>query len=286
MWLFPKNAKDSRSTTSGALVYAVGDIHGRDDLLGVLLRQIEDDFARSGAESGVLVFLGDYVDRGPNPRAVIEQLVSYRPPQLRVYCLKGNHEQAFVQFLEEGTGGEAWVVNGGGETLVSYGVTPPARGLPSEEAETAWKAARQSLVRAIPPRHAAFLKGLQLWLAIGDYVFVHAGVRPGAPLDQQFERDLLWIRKDFLNARRPSEKVIVHGHTPEAAPFLGRWRIGLDTGAYATGLLSAVRLQGTDRQILQARTGQDLGLLTPPAVTSPLEAAGRARSKTRSMSAG
>lgn len=286
MWPFHQKQEASRATTGPARVYAVGDVHGRLDLLQILLRQIEDDAIATAAGNTFLILLGDYVDRGPQSREVIELLASYRPPLMRVYCLKGNHEQALTRFLDDPVGGEAWAVNGGRETMLSYGVIPPPAGLPEAEAASAWEAARLELGEALPPSHRAFLQALQLWVTIGDYLFVHAGVRPGAPLDQQSEHDLLWIRKDFLEARKASDKVIVHGHTPENEPFLGRWRIGIDTGAYATGLLSAVRLEGTEQIILQARLSQDSSLPGPP-LNGPLrEPARQAPPKKQSMSAG
>ena len=237
--------------TGGALIYAVGDIHGRLDLLDELMAQIgADAAARRGAERPILVFIGDYVDRGPQSRGVIDAVLHLEEEGVfEVRALKGNHEAQLLAFLEDPREGPAWLEFGGAETLLSYGVIPP---ISRTDIET-WEAARVALVAAMPAAHRAFLDRLELAVLCGDYVFVHAGVRPGVPLEEQNEHDLLWIRDDFLSSTRPIEKVVVHGHTPEPEPYIGRYRIGIDTGAYATAKLTAVRLSGTEQTILQAR---------------------------------
>jgi serine/threonine protein phosphatase 1 len=146
-----------------------------------------------------------------------------------------------------------WSPFGARETLTSYGVTPPDW----QAGEEDWKRASDDLRRAMPIEHREFLAGLALTAERGDYLCVHAGVRPGAPLANQVEQDLLWIRDDFLRSERRLEKVIVHGHTPAEEAYLGEHRIGLDTGAYATSVLTAVRLQGTERTLLQVRGAED-----------------------------
>lgn len=260
MWPFTRKAGTHRkdSSTDGCLVYAVGDIHGRLDLLRLLGDQIVEDAATrittAEAATGkpvrsVLIFLGDYVDRGPHSRDVIEYLSRLHERTPEVICLKGNHEQVMLNFIETGQGGPAWIGAGGYETLTSYGVEPPAR-----DADSAtWEQARAALEAAMPQHHLAFLRGLALQAVVGDYLFVHAGVRPQVDLAEQTETDLLWIRHDFLRTNKACDKVVVHGHTPADEAHLGRWRIGIDTGAYATGVLSAVRLFGTSRQLLQVR---------------------------------
>ncbi len=235
---------------SPSLIYAVGDVHGRSDLLGALLRVLEADAARAG-EPATLIFLGDLVDRGPDSAGVVARVCALRDSGLwaGVEALKGNHEDAMLLFLEDATFGPTWTQHGGGATLASYGVAPPV----GRADAAVWEATRLAFREALPPAHLAFLQGANLSLVRGDYVFVHAGVRPGVTLEDQDPHDLMWIRQDFLSSRRACDKVVVHGHTPTEAPELEPWRIGVDTGAYATGTLSAVRLTGADRAILQAR---------------------------------
>lgn len=245
-----KSSPRRRPSTGDRLVYAIGDVHGRLDLLQDLIKQITADFdGYEAVEKPALVFLGDYVDRGAHSRGVIEFLIRLKAlTNIEVRALKGNHEQAMLRFLTDAQVGPAWVQSGGASTLVSYGVAAPQ----TRNASELWEQAREALATALPPEHVAFLQSLELYVEYGDYVFVHAGLRPGVPIERQSEQDLLWIRKDFLEETRPFPKVVVHGHTPEAEPFLGEIRLGLDTGAYATGVLTAARLYGTERTILQA----------------------------------
>ena len=230
------------------MIYAVGDIHGRRDLLQLVVRKIAVDAIASGSvDQPVLVFLGDYVDRGPDSAGVItyiQTLSGLGGFDLR--CLKGNHEQTLLKFLDDSSIGPTWAEHGGGATLASYGVSIPAMRTDRE----GWEAARLAFQQALPIEHLAFFRGLELSVAFGDYFFVHAGVRPGVSLARQNEQDLLWSRGEFLAEKKPFEKIIVHGHTPVEAPFLGATRIGVDTGAYATGALSAVRLEGAQRSVL------------------------------------
>ena len=240
-------------STGGALVYAVGDVHGRLDLLEPLIAAIRKDAERSAGETRpILVFIGDYVDRGPDSRGVIDKVLALQDEGVfEVRALKGNHEEQMLSFLGDPTAGPPWLQFGGAETLLSYGVIPPV----GRSDPDGWEATRLALDAALPASHRSFLEGLELAILCGDYVFVHAGVRPGVPLIEQSEHDLLWIRDDFLSSDRPIEKIVVHGHTPEPEPFIGRNRIGIDTGAYATNVLTAVRLCGTEQSMLQARRG-------------------------------
>lgn len=244
----------SRST-EGQLVYAIGDIHGCYDLMKALLAKIAADSAiHARGRRPILVFLGDYVDRGPQSAQVIEALVWLkRRPDLEVRLLKGNHEQAMLAFLDEPERWAAWMTFGGRETLQSYGVVAP------DQMPTALIQARDELMLMMPAAHLRLLERLELMLGIGDYALVHAGVRPGVALDAQDENDLLWIREGFLNAPGPFERTIVHGHTwlderIQRQPH----RIGIDTGAYATGVLSALRLDGEACEVLQARLSSTL----------------------------
>lgn len=248
--LFRKRAPDRPPTTGGRLVYAVGDVHGRLDLLGALLRDIAEDALAARAEQApLLVMLGDYVDRGPESRGVVDLLLEMKAfARLETRTLKGNHEEALLRFLEDPKFGAVWMDNGGGPTLASYGVQPPAGRSDSD----AWVRARDALAAALPEAHRAFYRDLELMVTEGDYAFVHAGVRPGVALEEQAERDLLWIRQEFLEASGPFGKVIVHGHTPTQEAQLTRHRLGVDTGAYATGVLTAVRLHREDQRLMQA----------------------------------
>jgi serine/threonine protein phosphatase 1 len=243
-------------STEGRLVYAVGDVHGRYDLLTRLLGEIVADSRSSGRADGppLLVFLGDYVDRGPDSAKVVEALIQLKAkPDFEVRVLKGNHEAGLLDFLADPIGPPHWLNFGGVETLRSYGVAGEV--LDGGDLQAMGEAFR----RRLPQRHLDFLQSLELFTVVGDYAFVHAGVRPGTPVDAQEEKDLLWIRDDFLTAPGPLDKVIVHGHTPTLEPQLLRHRLGVDTGAYATGVLTAVRLLDGDVALLQTGRPRDRG---------------------------
>lgn len=254
-FLRPKVRQPSTDATGGRVIYAVGDVHGQLELLNQLLDIIAADFAAlKRSDRPALVLVGDYVDRGPMSKGVIDRLIALRDVSeergaFELRTLMGNHEQTMLSFLDSPEAGPAWVEFGGGETLASYGVSRPA---PRAEPQ-AWQAAQVALQRNIPSEHVAFLRGLELSAVYGDYLFVHAGVRPGVPLDRQDPEDLLWIRGDFLSQPHRLDCVVVHGHTPDEEPFIGPSRINVDTGAYATGVLTAVRLDGGAPTILQAR---------------------------------
>ena len=250
----PKPRTGARPTVGDRLVYAVGDVHGRLDLLDPLIRQIAADVLLMRPERRpMLVFVGDYVDRGLESKGVIDRILALRAAGgFEVRTLKGNHEEAMIGFLNNAASGPEWCEYGGAQTLASYGVVQPR--LRGDEAE--WERTREEFGRLIPPSHVAFLSSLELILVVGDYAFVHAGLRPGLSIQDQDAHDLMWIRDVFLNERRPFEKVVVHGHTPEEEPFIGPCRIGIDTGAYATGVLTAVRLAGEERTILQSKASR------------------------------
>ena len=254
----PKWEAAARLGTQGRLIYAIGDVHGRLDLLRRLIADIVANAAMAGkAGRPLIVFLGDYVDRGPQSRGVIDQIVQLsKSSEFEIRCLMGNHEQAMLWFLDDAKAGRGWAMHGGSETLASYGVAPPG---PYAD-DAAWEAARLALRDALPEEHLYFLCGLELYLEVGGYVFVHAGVRPGVPLHKQSERDLLWIRDDFLNAASTGDKVVVHGHTPAAEPVFCAGRIGVDTGAYATGQLCAVRLYDLETSVITAHLGTRRGV--------------------------
>lgn len=245
-------AKSRASAPANTRVYAVGDIHGCLDQLRALHGLILADRARDAAGGGaaarqVLVYLGDYVDRGAESRAVVELLASDPLPGFERVFLRGNHEDFLLRFLERGEDAAAWMLNGGDATLRSYGVDPDA---PNRDPGP--RGLRAALSAAIPEHHLRFFCGLRLSHVEGDYLFVHAGLRPGVPLDAQDPEDLIWIRTPFLDSRADHGKVVVHGHTPSSAPEVRDNRIGIDTGAVYGGPLTAVVLQGRERRFLQA----------------------------------
>lgn len=226
----------------GVRIYAIGDIHGRPDLLDALMTKIEQDEKDAGP--GQLIFLGDYVDRGPDSRGVVDRLLKIKASRPESVFLKGNHEAAMLGFLDAPNDLEDWLYWGGAETLESYGVETPLK----RSAEDLAAALSENL----PARHLSFLRALNLHKIMGDYLFVHAGVRPGVALDEQSEDDLLWIRGDFHRAaakERPAQ-VVVHGHHPEKKPVDEGWRIGVDTGAVWTGRLTAAVLEDATRRFL------------------------------------
>lgn len=237
---------------TGRVAYAIGDIHGRRDLLAELLQSLAQDAERSRAEgaSPIIVFIGDYVDRGFESRGVIDLVLKLQnEEQVETVCLKGNHEAMLLAFLEDPWEAQGWLQYGGLETLASYGVKVP----PGPADPGALGAVRDAFAAALPPEHLRFLNALKLFHELGDYVFAHAGVRAGRGLEDQVEDDLLWIREPFLKPSFRYEKVVVHGHSPEGAVHLGEHRIGVDTGAYATGVLSAVRLEGEQRGVIATK---------------------------------
>jgi len=220
----------------GTRVYAIGDVHGRADLLVRMFDLIEADItASAGGDDVIIVFLGDYIDRGFQSKDVIDFLLGERVAAFNCIFLKGNHEEAFLKFLNEPAFGPRWAGYGGGETLTSYGVRPPRTRTKPEE----WVEASQQLSAALPDDHRVFLMTLQIQASIGDYVFVHAGLRPGKPMEKQTEQDLLWIRDDFINSSESFDQLVVHGHTPVSEPYRDHRRIAVDTGAYMTGHLTA-----------------------------------------------
>jgi serine/threonine protein phosphatase 1 len=228
----------------GTRVYAVGDIHGRVDLLQQMHDLIHHDAYRRQAPRNVIVYLGDYIDRGTDSPAVLDLLLDAPLPGFTSIYLKGNHEDSLLRFLVDPSIGPAWLAYGGAATLLSYGVRPP-------DAAPHLPRAQHDLGKRLPERHRRFMAGLTLNHSEGDYFFVHAGVRPSVPLERQIEEDLLWIRDEFLESEAEYGKIIVHGHTITARPDVRRNRIGIDTGAFASGTLTALVLEGAEWSFLQ-----------------------------------
>jgi serine/threonine protein phosphatase 1 len=221
----------------GMRIYAVGDVHGRDDLLAQMHAMIDADAAHAGGLQVAEVMLGDYIDRGPDSRAVVERLLD-RKRIRHVTTLRGNHESFLLAAEREPRTFANWLENGGCDTLRSYGVDP----------DGADAAAR--FYDALPPAHLAFYRRTTLSLRCEDYLFVHAGIRPGRPLSAQSEHDLIWIRDAFLDSDADHGVCVVHGHTPGPTPVVRPNRIGIDTKASESGILTCLVLEGTERRFL------------------------------------
>lgn len=229
---------------AGRRVYAVGDIHGRADLLTELLMRIDNDLRLRPDALAIQVFLGDYVDRGPHSREVIDLLIDRQRCHQTMF-LKGNHEDCMLQALADPAALADWKMIGGLSTILSYGVVATGHHDPQSHPRIA-----TAIAETIPDNHHSFLRSLRLSFSIGDYFFAHAGVRPGVPLAAQSPRDLLWIREDFLLHEEDFGKVVVHGHTPALEPEIRRNRINIDTGAYATGRLTCLVLENDQTSFL------------------------------------
>jgi serine/threonine protein phosphatase 1 len=249
MFAWPKASNNKPATPGGYRAYAVGDIHGRLDLLERLLESIEADLSGRPSKKNLLVFLGDLIDRGPDSKGVIERLRSFRHDRLRPVFLAGNHEEILLRILAGETGLlQNWLRFGGAECLASYGVTPADLG--SDESESL-----AAIRSAVPQEHAGFLASFSDTLTFGDYLFVHAGVRPGVDLRHQSQSDLRWIRSPFLEDETDHGAVVVHGHTISGEVEHRPNRIGIDTGAYRTGVLTALGLEGTSKWTLNTAGG-------------------------------
>lgn len=236
----------------GTIVWAIGDVHGRLDLLKPLVKAIMADAAATAADRKVVIFLGDYIDRGPDSRGVLRYLIDLpKDGGIEWRFLKGNHEEAMLDFLDDPATGPTWCEYGGDATLASYGLRLPQM----KHKPEAWGHLAADLDHKVTALERELLEGLELSISEGDYFFAHAGARPGEPLDRQTERDLMWIRNSFLGSEVVFEKVVVHGHTPTKNVHIDHRRIGTDTKAYESGILSAVRLEASARTVMQAIEG-------------------------------
>ena len=225
----------------GYRAYAVGDVHGRLDLLDPMLTAIEQDAVQRPARKNLLIFLGDLIDRGPDSKGVVERLRTYRSEALEPYFLMGNHEEVLLRLLRGERGIlDSWLKYGGAECLRSYGCDPAA--MPRRSESEALAAVKE----VIPEEHASFIGSFADTLTLGDYLFVHAGIRPGRDLSLQSQVDLRWIRSPFLEHDKNHGHVVVHGHTISDEIDVRANRIGIDTGAYRTGILSAICLEGDE----------------------------------------
>ena len=242
----PPEAEDNCGRTPpGTRIYAVGDIHGEFTLLRHMHEAIYEDAARNKAERRVVVYLGDYIDRGPDSRSVLEYLCKRPLRGFETVFLRGNHETMLLSCLRSDGAMAAWYFNGGNATAASYDVLPCFEDEVTPSPDTAI-----SFRRSIPDHHLEFLNATRFYHQEGGYVFVHAGIRPGIPLEEQLPDDLMWIREPFLSEEGERPFVVVHGHTPMHEPDFAPYRIGIDTGAFATGRLTCLVLDGADRQLI------------------------------------
>lgn len=233
---------------SDRTVYAIGDVHGRYDLLRRLHRTILADAAHRGRREAVAIHLGDYIDRGPDSRAVLDHLTGDPLPKLQTVYLRGNHDSWMQAFLDDAEAGRGWLVNGGQETLRSYGVPTWS----SDASLRELRRLRRDLLAVLPAGHRDFLQQLRLTWREAGYLFVHAGVRPGVPLQRQTAHDLTSIRRPFLTGQERFDGLLaVHGHTVVNTPQVHANRIAVDTAAYATGRLTALVIDGEDIGFLQ-----------------------------------
>ena len=234
-------------------VYAIGDIHGYADVLAQMHEVIEEDIHKRPVDTAQIVYVGDYIDRGPDSKGVLDMLIK-RPevaPHIRHVFLMGNHENGMIEFMKEPDGQRKdWLAWGGLEALESYGVEADGKSDLSEQAS----ALAEKLKQALPPEHLEFLTNLDLKHELGGYVFAHAGIRPGTPLQDQVKQDLIMIREPFLSSEFMHEKRVVHGHTivKTKGVDIRPNRINLDSGLYSGGPLSCAVLEKETVRIIEA----------------------------------
>ena len=238
-----------RNGPADTVIYAVGDIHGRYDRLLRLQGMIEKDAAKRAGKRRVLVYLGDYIDRGPDSQRVLDHLITMPLGGFETVHLRGNHEQLMLEFMGDVDRGLPWLANGGLKTMASYGLISEETS--SRVGRVAQHKMYLDLLGMLPRQHRVFLRDLPTSHRIGNYLFVHAGIRPGATLAMQDDDDLLWIREPFLSANDDYGFVVVHGHTVCAEPEIRHNRICIDTGAYESGVLTALVVDGAKLGILQ-----------------------------------
>jgi serine/threonine protein phosphatase 1 len=236
-----RSAAPSRSVSASApadtRIYAIGDIHGRADLLSEVTARIDDDMKRRPIAHTVEVYLGDYIDRGPHSKAVID-LLAVRLVANRAVCLRGNHEAVMEGFLQDPAILPHWLQLGGMQTLESYGIEL------HDENESAFDVHRR-FVDAFPRAHELVMQCLRHQFTCGDFLFVHAGIRPGIPIERQDINDLIWIRDEFLDSTRKHERFVVHGHTPVPHPDIRHNRINIDTCAWRKGTLTCIAIESS-----------------------------------------
>jgi len=235
------------SLDAGQRVYAIGDVHGRFDLLQQLIALVEADNARRGSAETHIVLLGDLIDRGPQSREVIDYCLKGAPDFARWHFIQGNHEEMLLKMIDDPDSSSLpqFLRYGGRETFESYGAPQIVLDMPDRYSP-------DTLPFYVPEGHRAFMRAMHDGVQFGDYFFTHAGIRPGVPLAEQDRQDLRWIRREFLDSNADHGVVVVHGHTMLEEVEIRPNRIGIDTGAYATGRLTAIGLEGTERWFIQA----------------------------------
>lgn len=236
-------------TPPDTIIYAIGDIHGRADLLAAIHDRIATDARQRGASQKEVVYLGDYVSRGPDSPAVVDRVLEWLPHGFARVTLKGNHEDLLLRFLGgELDAGSLWFDYGGHDTLAGYGVA-----IPDRQARDPVSVAilREHFTAVLPQSHLEFFRSLQVSYRAGDYCFVHGGVRPGVPLARQDDHDCMWIRNEFFESDSDHGAIIVHGHSIFPTPVVRHNRIGIDTGASHSGILTCLVLEGASRSFLQ-----------------------------------
>jgi serine/threonine protein phosphatase 1 len=236
---------DNARLPPGLRLYAIGDVHGCRDLLMEMHARIDAELERDAPGDWRIVHVGDYCDRGPDTKGVIDFLIARMAWNKRIVCLRGNHDEGFVSFLEARSGAGIFINNGGETTAASYGVRADF------SSAAAVEQTRESLLAGVPHAHRAWLADLPHAAELGDFFFCHAGIRPGVPLDVQDANDLVWIRETFLDDPRLHPKVIVHGHTPSNEVELRPNRVNVDTRAFASGRLSALKLDGAGKSVVE-----------------------------------
>lgn len=236
-------------TPPGMRIYAIGDVHGCADLLREVHDWIQADLAREQPSDWRIIHLGDYIDRGPQPRQVLDFLIQASADP-RVISLCGNHDHYLVDFTSDMDTQylDRWLTYGGTETFRGYGIDPGLAALPIHDPMR--PEIHRAVMDAVPPEHLAFLNNLDLSAHLGDYFFAHAGVKPGTALNRQTKWDLMWMREPFLSSDQDLGAVVVHGHTISDDVLVRRNRIGIDTGAFHTGCLSCLVLDGANRGVL------------------------------------
>lgn len=247
-----KQNEPDAAVPAGQRVYAIGDVHGRLDCLDALVAMIDADDAARGPADTQIILLGDLVDRGPDSAGVVARALELSRGTRAIRGLKGNHEEMFLSAL----GGSERAMRGftqfgGRETLLSYGMAL------RDYNEYLFPELIEAAQRIVPAAHLAYLDALEDVIEIGDYVFVHAGIRPGVPIAEQKPEDLRWIRREFLEHRGDFGRVVIHGHTITPEVDLRANRIGIDTGAYDSGRLTAIGLEGSARWFLQTASDSD-----------------------------
>lgn len=226
------------------LVYAIGDLHGSLDEFLIAEARIKNDLQHFGRKA-LVILLGDLVDRGPHSAQLLDYLVSSRPSEFHRIAICGNHDSAFLDFVRNPRANMAWLDYGGRETLRSYGID-----IQYLMSNGGVRALTEAVSNTIPTEHISLLKSLPVSVLIDDVLFVHAGIAPGVPLAEQRDEDFMWIRSPFLEQGPSLPITVVHGHTPVTDPYFGNGRLGIDTGAYATGRLTVVRFWQSKPEII------------------------------------